>query len=251
MSKNERADILLHRLGLCSSRAAAAKLIMAGKVRIGADHIVRKPAEKFCDDTVFLIEAPCPFVSRGAYKLKDALTKYLPSLSGMVALDVGASTGGFTDLMLQCGAERIYAVDVGRGQLAGKLREDSRVVCHEKVNARYIEADFLPERVDVITMDLSFISVKKVLPAAARFLKPSGWAFILVKPQFEAGRGEIGKGGVVRDDAVRQRCAAEVAEFAEFELDWRKIEIAECPIAGPKGNREFMAVFRAGTESGL
>ncbi len=239
-----RADILLAEQGLCESREQAKRLILAGKVRVGTDRVIQKASEMLDAGTELNIEENCPYVSRGAYKLLPALEKHLPDLKGLVCLDVGASTGGFTDLMLQHGALRVYAVDVGTAQLHSKLRSDSRVISHENVNARYLEESLLPEKADVMTMDISFISVMKVLPAANRLLKPGGLAFILVKPQFEAGRKDVEKGGVVRNEAVRSRCVNEIVNFAETELSYSLIEVIPSPILGPKGNQEFMAVFK-------
>jgi len=239
-----RADILLSEQGLCESREQAKRLILSGKVRVGTDRVIQKASEMLDAGTVLNIEESCPYVSRGAYKLLPALEKHLPDLSGLVCLDVGASTGGFTDLMLQHGALRVYAVDVGTAQLHSKLRSDSRVISHENVNARYLEESLLPEKADVMTMDISFISVMKVLPAANRLLKSGGLAFILVKPQFEAGRKDVEKGGVVRNEAVRSRCVNEIVNFAETELSYSLIEVIPSPILGPKGNQEFMAVFK-------
>jgi 23S rRNA (cytidine1920-2'-O)/16S rRNA (cytidine1409-2'-O)-methyltransferase len=146
--------------------------------------------------------------------------------------------------MLQRGATRVYAIDVGHGQLHWKLRQDPRVISREKVNARYLTGEHVPEPVDVLTADLSFISLTKVLPAAAPLLRPRGWAFTLIKPQFEAQRQEIDKGGVVRDDAIRQRVVAEITAFAASALGWTRVDVLPSPILGPKGNREFVAVFR-------
>jgi 23S rRNA (cytidine1920-2'-O)/16S rRNA (cytidine1409-2'-O)-methyltransferase len=238
-----RADILLAEQGLCESREQAKRLILAGKVRVGTDRVIQKASEMLDSGTILNIEENCPYVSRGAYKLLPALEKHLPDLTGLICLDVGASTGGFTDLMLQHGAARVYAVDVGTAQLHSKLKGDSRVISHENVNARYLEESFLPEKADVMTMDLSFISVMKVLPAANKLLKPGGLAFILVKPQFEAGRKDVEKGGVVRNEAVRDRCVNEVVNFAETELAYSLMEVIPSPILGPKGNQEFMSVF--------
>jgi 23S rRNA (cytidine1920-2'-O)/16S rRNA (cytidine1409-2'-O)-methyltransferase len=243
--KSLRADMLLLKQGLCESREDAKKLILAGSVRIGSDRVIKKASETFPEDTVFNVEKPIPYVSRGAYKLIPALDKFLPEMNDMTALDVGASTGGFTDLMLQRGARKVYAVDSGRGQLHAKLRNDERVICHEKVNARHLESDFLPEKVDALTMDVSFISATKILPAVAQFLKKDAWAFILIKPQFEAERQDVGKGGVVRDESIREKCIQKVVEFAENNLSWKLMEILPSPIKGPKGNQEYIAVFKA------
>jgi len=239
-----RADILLAEQGLCESREQAKRLILAGKVRAGADRVIQKASELFDSKTVLSIEETCPYVSRGAYKLLPAVEKYLPDMKGLTCLDVGASTGGFTDLMIQRGAEKVYAVDVGTAQLHQKLRDDPRVISRENVNARYLDETFLPAQVDVMTMDISFISVMKVLPAANKLLKPGGLAFVLIKPQFEAGRKDVEKGGVVKDEKVRARCIEEIANFAQKELSYEVVEVIPSPILGPKGNQESMAVFK-------
>jgi 23S rRNA (cytidine1920-2'-O)/16S rRNA (cytidine1409-2'-O)-methyltransferase len=242
-----RADILLAEQGLCESREQAKRLILAGKVRVGTDRVIQKASEMLDGETVLNIEENSPYVSRGAYKLLPALEKHLPDMTGLVCLDVGASTGGFTDLMLQRGASKVYAVDVGTAQLHSKLRSDPRVISRENVNARYLDESSLPEKADVVTMDISFISVMKVLPAANRLLKSDGLAFILVKPQFEAGRKDVEKGGVVRNEAVRMRCVTEVVSFAKNELSYSLVEVIPSPILGPKGNQEFMAIFLKGS----
>ncbi|MFA4945036.1 MAG: TlyA family RNA methyltransferase [Lentisphaeria bacterium] len=242
----KRADILLVELGLCASRALAQKLVLAGQVRTGPDAVVQKASDLYDPATTkFQIATPCPYVSRGAYKLLAALEAFPPPLAGLVALDIGASTGGFTDLLLQRGVRKVYAVDVGHGQLHPKLRGDPRVVCLEKVNARYLSATDVPEAVDLLVADVSFISLKLALPAPARRLRPGGWAFVLVKPQFEAGRAEVGKGGVVKEEAVRQRCIAEIRGFAESALGWRCLGVVPSPIKGPAGNQEYVAAFQA------
>ncbi len=240
----KRIDILLTEKGLCESREKAQKLIFAGKVRVGTDHVIRKASEKYLEDTQFNIEESVQYVSRGAYKLLPALEKYRPELNGMVAADIGASTGGFTDLMLQHGAKKVYCIDSGRGQLHGKLRSDSKVICHEKTNARHLPEDFFDEKLDVLTMDVSFISVTFLLKSLVSFLKDGALAFILIKPQFEAERSEVGKGGVVRNSQIHDKVIAKVANFAETECGLKNLEIIPSPIKGPKGNQEFMAVFQ-------
>ena len=240
----KRADILLLEKGLCESREQAKRLILAGKVRAGKDRVIQKSSEEFTDDTEFILEETIPYVSRGAYKLLPALEKYLPALDGMTALDIGASTGGFTDLMLQRGAMKVYAVDVGTAQLHQKLRENPKVVSIENVNARYLDGTHIPGMTDVLTMDVSFISATKILPSVNPFLKDGSFAFILVKPQFEAGRAEVGKGGVVKDEGVRMRCVDEIAKFAELQLNWKKMDVMASPLLGPKGNQEYILVFR-------
>lgn len=241
----KRADVLLVELGQCESRAQAQRLIMSGQVRVGADHVVRKAAEEYPAGTVFEIEATCPYVSRGAYKLLAGLEAFPPPLSGMVALDIGASTGGFTDLLLQRGVRKVFAVDTGHGQLHQRLRMDPRVVAHEKVNARYLDASVVTEPVDILVADVSFISLTLILPPGAVFLKPGGWVFVLVKPQFEAGRAEVGSGGVVRDPVVRQRCVDHISAFAERELHWHCLGNVPSPITGQAGNQEYIVAFRA------
>jgi 23S rRNA (cytidine1920-2'-O)/16S rRNA (cytidine1409-2'-O)-methyltransferase len=238
----ERADILLLKQGLFESRSQAQKAIMSGFVRIGLDHVVRNASEKCDEDTVFSLTEPMPYVSRGAYKLLHALDQYAPDLTGKRALDIGASTGGFTDLMLQRGAEYVYAVDVGHGQLHYKLREHPAVRCLEHTNARYLTVDIIPEPVDVVTMDVSFISVKLILPALPALLSPGAHAFVLVKPQFEAERHESPK-GVVKSADVRNRVVAEVVSFACSELTWKHLGTLPSPIQGPKGNQEYISAF--------
>jgi len=247
MTARVRADLLLAERGLCESREQARRLILAGKVRIGADRLVAKAAELLAPDVELSVAAVPQFASRAAGKLAPALDAWLPDLTGLTALDVGAATGGFTDLMLQRGVVRVYALDVGRGQLHPKLRSDPRVTLYEGVNARYLSPDFLPEPVAVITVDVSFISVTLLLPALAPLLRPGGHAFVLVKPQFEAGRAEVGKGGVVRDDAVRFACLERVSACALRHCGWSRLGFIESPVHGPKGNREIIAGFRAGT----
>jgi 23S rRNA (cytidine1920-2'-O)/16S rRNA (cytidine1409-2'-O)-methyltransferase len=241
--KKIRIDVLLVERGLCESRARAAALVIAGAVRTGPDSVARKPSDTVAPDAELTVDAPCPYVSRGAYKLLEALEKHLPDLSGMTVLDAGASTGGFTDLALQKGAAKVYAVDAGYGQLHARLRADPRVISMEKVNARHMTEASLPEKADVLTMDVSFISAVKVLSGVGALLKPGGRAFILVKPQFEAERHEVGGGGVVRDPEVIARCVEKVASFAESALGWRRLDCLKSPITGPKGNTEFMLVL--------
>ena len=240
----KRVDILLTEQGLCESREKAQKLILAGKVRIGSDHMIMKSSEKYPEETEFNIAQPVQYVSRGAYKLLPALDKYLPDLSGLVAADIGASTGGFTDLMLQRGAEKVYCIDSGRGQLHGKLRDNNKVLCYEKTNARYLPEDFFEEKLDVMTMDVSFISVTLLLGTLSRFLKVNAIAFILIKPQFEAGRADVGKGGVVRNSQIHHKVIEKVVSFAETECSIKMLEVIPSPIKGPKGNQEFIAIFK-------
>ncbi|MBO4647566.1 MAG: TlyA family RNA methyltransferase [Lentisphaeria bacterium] len=240
--KKKRADELLYEHGHAESIADAAKLILEGRVRSKPDALVRKASEMFPADTVLLVDTGTEFVSRGALKLRQALKKFAPDLHGRVAVDIGASTGGFTELMLRHGAEKVYAVDVGRGLLHWKLRTDPRVVCLEGINARALPPESVPGGADVLSMDVSFISAVKILPAAAGVLKPGALAFILVKPQFEAPKQDVPPGGVVTDPAVRQAALDKVCRAAG-QLGWELIEAADSPLRGPRGNLEYVAVF--------
>lgn len=243
----KRADILLVEKGLCESRSQAARLILAGLVRVGADHLVAKSSELVAGDAPLAVAEPYPYVSRGAEKLLGGLEAFPWPLHGLTVLDIGASTGGFTDLLLQHGVARVYAVDVGYGQLHAKLRNDPRVVSLERTNARQLSAREIPEPVDLLVGDVSFISLTKILPACARLMKEHARAYLLVKPQFEARREDVGKGGVVRDPEIRRRCLETVCQFACRELGWRLVGTAPSPLKGPKGNQETVAVFETAT----
>lgn len=242
--KKIRTDLLLIKQVPEKTLDEARKLILAGLIRSSKDDVIGNPSELIASDTNLIVDEGLRYVSRGALKLKDALDKYLPDLTGKIAADIGASTGGFTDLMLQYGASKVYAIDVGYGQLHYKLRRDKRVISMERFNAREITETSLPEKVDIITMDLSFISILKVLKGANSILKENGWAFILVKPQFEAERHEVEQGGVVRDPLIREKCVNKVKNFIEQDLLWTVIESIPSPILGPKGNQEFVLVCR-------
>ena len=238
-----RVDRLLVERGLVASRERAQRLIMAGAVLVD-DRPVTKPGAVVPDDApVRLREADSPYVSRGGEKLAGALEAFALEVGGRVALDVGASTGGFTDCLLQRGAERVYAVDVGYGQLAWRLRQDRRVVLRERTNARTLGAGVLPEVVDLAVVDVSFISLALVLPAVAACVRPEGTIVALVKPQFEVGRGRVEKGGVVRDPAARAAAVAAVRCAAEaIPLEVRGE--SESVLPGPKGNREVFLHLR-------
>ncbi len=243
-NRKQRADQLLVQKSLCESREQAQRLIMAGKVRTSGEQRVEKPSTQIPGDAELYVIEQSPFVSRAAYKLKKALDTYLPSFpANTVVLDIGASTGGFTDLVLQRGAKRVYAVDVGYGQLHWRLRQDDRVVPVERVNARYLSEEHVPEPVDIITADVSFIALQKVLRPASCFLKTGGWCLALVKPQFQARPSEVRRGGVFRDTVVQERCVEEVTTFAESELGWRHVGTVSSPVTGPAGNLEYMTVF--------
>jgi 23S rRNA (cytidine1920-2'-O)/16S rRNA (cytidine1409-2'-O)-methyltransferase len=237
----QRIDLLLVERGFAESRAKAQALVMAGAVVVGEARVDKPGALVDPAAPIRLKEdaAPQRYVSRGAQKLEKALEVFPVDPRGATCADLGASTGGFTDLLLQRGAAKVYAVDVGYGQLHARLRGDARVVVRERENARALTAETLGERVDLVTGDLSFISLRLVLPAVKAILRPGGHALLLVKPQFEVGKGEVGKGGVVRDDAKR-RAALEAVAAAARELGFEVLGHAESPIEGPAGNREWL-----------
>ncbi len=241
----QRIDLLLVERGLAESRAKAQALVMAGAVVVG-DTRIDKPGQLVDPSLPLRLKAdaaPQRYVSRGALKLEKALEVFPVSPAGLACADLGASTGGFTDLLLQRGAARVYAVDVGYGQLHPRIRNDPRVVVRERENARALTAESLGARVDLVTGDLSFISLKLILPAVKAILKPGGHALLLVKPQFEVGKGEVGKGGVVRDDAKRLAALEGVAGAARA-LGFAVLGHAESPIEGPAGNREWLLGLR-------
>jgi 23S rRNA (cytidine1920-2'-O)/16S rRNA (cytidine1409-2'-O)-methyltransferase len=238
----QRLDELLVTRGLSPTRAQAKALIMSGRVRHGTDRL-DKPGKDYPADFELTVDQPPRFVSRGGEKLAAFLEKFPLDLTGAHLLDVGASTGGFTDCALQAGAVSATCVDVGHGQLHEKIRRDPRVTNLEKLNARHLQPGMLPRpSYDVAVMDLSFISLKTVLPAVWPFLRTGGTLIALVKPQFEAGKTEVDKGqGIIRDDAVRLRVMTDVREFALRELAGAALlGEMECPVAGADGNREFL-----------
>lgn len=241
--RRRRLDQLLVERGLAESREQAQRLIRAGSVRV-AGQVHTQPGRLLDPGAALEVEAPARYVGRGGEKLEAALRHFAVDVAGRVCLDVGASTGGFTDCLLQHGASRVYALDVGRGQLHWKLRKDVRVVVIEGVNARYLRAGDLPETPTMATVDVSFISLEKVLPAVTAILAPDADLITLIKPQFEAGRHEVRRGGVVRDSAVREAVVARVRAFGEetLGLEWRGVY--ESPIRGPAGNVEFLAYWR-------
>ena len=232
-----RLDRLIVERGLTESREKAQALIMAGEVRVNGQKAA-KPGQAVPDDSRIEILARPPYVSRGGLKLAGALAHFAIDVARRICLDIGASTGGFTDALLQAGAVRVHAVDVGAGQLDWKLRTDARVVLHEGLNARALNFEDICERVDFIACDVSFISVTLILPAAVPLLQPAGQMVILIKPQFEAGRGQVGKGGIVRDPAVHQAACERVAR-AVRELGF-ETSMMESPILGAQGNKEFL-----------
>lgn len=241
--RKERLDLLLVELGLAPTRARAQALVLAGQVVVD-DQRVDKPGTRVSTAAAVRLKGePMPYVSRGGLKLEAALKHFQLDVRGAIAADVGASTGGFTDCLLQAGALKVHALDVGRGQLHPRLRSDPRVVLHEGINARHLGPSDLPERVSVLVLDVSFISLTQVLPATVPFLAPGGVTVALVKPQFEAGRDQVGKGGVVRDDAVRAEVVARVQTCME-QLGLVPIGTLDSPVHGPAGNREILLVAR-------
>jgi 23S rRNA (cytidine1920-2'-O)/16S rRNA (cytidine1409-2'-O)-methyltransferase len=238
--KKERVDVLLVSRGLCETREQAKRLVLAGEVRSG-DRMIDKPASKVPEDTPLEVKEKPKFVGRGGFKIEGALEAFGISPAGLVCLDIGASTGGFTDCMLQQGAERVHAIDVGTNQLAWKIRNDPRVVVKEKFNARnLVEAD-LGEKVELIVIDVSFISLTKILPAAFGVLADGGSIVPLIKPQFELRREDIGKGGIVRDPELHDRAVEKIRSFVVEELGREWKGLVDSPITGTDGNREFLA----------
>jgi len=249
--RRERVDKLLVERGLAPSRTRAQALVMAGAVLVGEQR-VEKPSETFPPDAPLRVrgaEDPAArYVGRGGLKMERALKEFGLDVGGMTCLDVGASTGGFTDCLLQHGARRVVAVDVGHNQIDWRLRSDARVEVREGVNARHLRPEDFDEKFDLVVMDMSFISATKVLPAVVPLLKDEGRAVVLVKPQFEVGRGEVGKGGIVSDPAQHARVVEEVNAAARA-LGLQVGGVIESPITGADGNREFLALYERAKES--
>jgi 23S rRNA (cytidine1920-2'-O)/16S rRNA (cytidine1409-2'-O)-methyltransferase len=240
MPARTRADQLLVDRGLAESRSRAQALILAGKVFAG-ERRVAKAGDSLPPDTRIEVRGQDhPWVSRGGLKLEHALAHFGLSSSGRVCLDVGASTGGFTDVLLAHGAAKVHAVDVGHGQLAWKLRSDPRVVVHEKTNARYLTRDTIQDPITALVCDASFIGLATLLPAPLSLCVAGAWAVALIKPQFEAGPQAVGSKGVVRDPAVHQAVCDRIAAWWRTLSGWRVLGITESPIRGPEGNREFL-----------
>lgn len=237
--KKSRLDRLLVELGLAESREKAQALILAGQVLVEGKR-AEKPGHAVPLDAAVTVAGPAlKYASRGGLKLEAALDHFAIDVRGKICLDVGASTGGFTDCLLQRGAQRIYAVDVGTGQLDWRLRQDPRVAVHERTNARYLAWADIGEPVDLITCDVSFISVTLILPALVQFLHGGSEMVVLAKPQFEAGRQQVGKGGIVRDPEVHRQVVDKVSR-AVRELGFGDVEVMESPVPGAEGNREFL-----------
>ncbi len=244
MPTKKRLDVLLVERGLAETRERAQALILAGDVTVG-ERVIDKAGTPVDPSAEIEVRAPLPYVSRGGYKLAGALDAFGVNPAGCVCADIGASTGGFTDVLLQRGAAKVYAIDVGYGQLAWKLRQDPRVVVMDRVNARHLKQ--LPEPVDLVVIDVSFISLEPILRAALSFLKAQGEIIALIKPQFEAGREQVGRGGIVRDPAVHRAVVEKISRFAET-IDLEPLNVIESPIKGTEGNTEFLIHLRRRVE---
>jgi 23S rRNA (cytidine1920-2'-O)/16S rRNA (cytidine1409-2'-O)-methyltransferase len=238
--KKDRLDALLFNRGMCDSREQAKRLVLAGEVKVDG-RVVDKPAERFGEDAEVEIKERPRFVGRGGLKLEGALEHFGIHVEGWICLDVGASTGGFTDCLLQRGALRVHAVDVGTNQLVWKLRSDPRVISREKFNARHMRTEDVGEKVRLAVMDLSFISLTKVLPAVFQVLEEGGEVVCLIKPQFELERGDVGRGGIVREEELRQRAVEKIRSFVTEQEGkiWKGLVPSD--IAGTDGNQEYLA----------
>jgi 23S rRNA (cytidine1920-2'-O)/16S rRNA (cytidine1409-2'-O)-methyltransferase len=243
MGKRQRLDLLLLERGLVDSREEGRRRILAGDVLVN-DQAVTKAGSAIDAGAAIRLKARSRYVSRGGFKLEKALSEFAVDVNGKTALDIGASTGGFTDCLLAHGAARVIAVDVGYGQLDWKLRNDSRVTVLEKTNIRYLDPDALPGRADLASIDVSFISLKLVLPRLKLLLIPRHELIALIKPQFEVGKGQVGKGGVVRSSEEHERVIAAM-KTAAIEQGYHVVGVVESPLLGPKGNKEFLIYLRA------
>ncbi|MEX2450414.1 MAG: TlyA family RNA methyltransferase [Rhodospirillales bacterium] len=238
--KKCRLDSLLVERGLAENRTRAQALIMAGLVFSDSNRLDKPGLQVAPDVSITLKGQDHPWVSRGGIKLAHALDYFAITPEGKTCLDVGASTGGFTDVLLHHGARKVYAVDVGHGQLAWRLREDPRVVVLEKTNVRQIGPETIPDRIDFIVSDVSFIGLMTALPAALALAAPDARLVALIKPQFEVGKGQVGKGGVVRDPVLHDEVCLRIRRWLEESMGWSVLGIVESPITGPKGNKEFL-----------
>jgi 23S rRNA (cytidine1920-2'-O)/16S rRNA (cytidine1409-2'-O)-methyltransferase len=238
-----RADIFLVEHGYAASRAEAQAAIRAGKVRADGK-LVSKSSQMIAENAPIAYEKSHPYVSRGALKLAAALDRFDLSPAGLTCIDVGVSTGGFTEVLLERGARKVYAVDVGHGQLHAKLAADPRVILLEGVNARDLGPTHVPEQVDAVVADVSFIGLKLVLPAALKLAQKGAWLVALVKPQFEAGRDNVGKGGIVKDEEVQAKVLQDIVDWLGGQPGWSVIGTMESPVAGGSGNREFLLAAR-------
>ena len=243
MSNKERIDTAMVKRGLMESREKAQASIMAGEVFVGTRKINKASETVAPEEEITVKAASMPYVSRGALKLEKAARVFEAELRDKVIMDIGASTGGFTEVCLQNGARHVYSIDVGYGQLHWKLRNDPRVTVMERVNARYLTANQFPERPEITVMDVSFISIRLILPAAAAIMGNGGVFYTLIKPQFEAGKGKVGKNGVVRSAETHIEVIREIVSFVES-MGWAAVKLDYSPITGPEGNIEFLAEIR-------
>ncbi|SHI93064.1 TlyA family RNA methyltransferase [Lutispora thermophila] len=250
MTQNKkRLDILLTEKGLVESREKARAIIMSGIVYVDEKKVDKPGTKVDAESSIEIRGNTLPYVSRGGLKLAKAMEFFNIDLHGMIAADIGASTGGFTDCMLQNGAMKVYAIDVGYGQLAWKLRNDNRVIVMERTNIRYVTPDMVPDRLDFASIDVSFISLKKVLPAVLLLLKESSRLVCLIKPQFEAGKENVGKKGVVRDKNVHIQVITDICDFCQMELKLKVGGLTYSPIKGPEGNIEYLILLVKSSES--
>jgi len=238
--QKRRLDQLLVERGLAESRARAQAMIMAGQVYSETRRLDKAGQQVKADIAIEIKGQDHPWVSRGGLKLEKGLSAFGISAEGKTCVDVGASTGGFTDVLLANGAAKVYAVDVGHGQLAWKLRNDPRVVVLEKTNARHLTADTIPDPIDLVVCDASFIGLEVVLPASLALVRPGGHVIALIKPQFEVGKGRVGKGGVVREPELHAEVCQRIADWLDSLAGWRVLGLTESPIKGPEGNVEFL-----------
>src|SRR2546421_2389905 len=243
MAARERLDMLVWQRGLAPSRAKARAMALAGQIAVNGERVTHAGTPIELQATLTCLGTPSAYVSRGGEKLAAALAAFDLTVHGRVAMDVGSSTGGFTDCLLQVGALRGYAVDVGYGQLHWRLRTDPRVIVYERTNARYLQPDQIPERIAVLTVDVSFISLRLLLPVLVRLLEPQADSVVLIKPQFEVGKGQVGRSGVVRDPHLHQQVLLEVLSAIQA-CDLSVYAAIPSPLLGPKGNREFLAHLR-------
>jgi len=241
-SKKSRVDVFLVEQGLCASREQAQRAVMAGEVRIG-DQVINKSSVMVETGAAVSLQARSPYVGRGGIKLEGALDHFEIAVQGLTALDLGASTGGFTDCLLQRGAARVYAIDVGHGQLAWKIRNDPRVVVREKLNARYLSREAVPERIDLCVIDVSFISLTLILPKAFDLISPNGVILALIKPQFELQPADVAHGGIVRDPALHEKAQNKIRDFV-LNAGHTVVGTVRSGITGADGNQEFFICVR-------
>lgn len=243
MSKKTRLDQLIVERNLASSRSQAQRLILSGNVLVDDEPVTKSGHSVAIDCHIRIKENEHPYVSRGGLKLKKALETFQVSVTDRIALDIGASTGGFTDVLLQEGIKKVFTIDVGKNQLDWKIRSDKRVVSAEGINARYLEFDQIGQKVDLIVMDVSFISITKIIPALIQFATPITDWITLIKPQFEVGKDKVGKGGIVRSEEDRQLAVESVSENLE-KLGLKRVGLIESPITGMTGNQEYLAHWK-------